>query len=209
MTSFVVFLSAAAAYLLGSINTAILVGKCMKNIDIRDYGSKNAGTTNALRVLGKKAAAIVALGDAVKGVIAVLVSMLLCKIFNVSSKTALYAAGLFAVLGHNFPLYFKFKGGKGVLTSIVTVIMLDPFVGTITLLFAVLVIALTRYVSLGSCLGAVLLVILSLVFRIHDVYFVVLCFILAVLVLVRHKQNIKRLISGTESKLGAKNKTNQ
>ena len=95
------------------------------------------------------------------------------------------------------------------LTSIVTVIMLDPFVGTITLLFAVLVIALTRYVSLGSCLGAVLLVILSLVFRIHDVYFVVLCFILAVLVLVRHKQNIKRLISGTESKLGAKNKTNQ
>lgn len=204
MISTVTLIAVVIGYLLGSISSSILVGKLMGGIDIRQHGSGNAGATNTLRILGKKAAAFVVLGDALKGVIAILITMVLCKVFSVSSRIPLYAAGLFAVLGHNFPLYFGFKGGKGVLTSVVTVLMLDPILGLIVFAVSILVMALTRYVSLGSCLGALLLVILATVMRLEDTYFLILCYALALLVIVRHKTNIVRLLNGTESKLGSK-----
>lgn len=205
-STLICIISSVIGYLLGSISTSILVGKLIGKIDIREHGSGNAGATNTLRVLGKKAAIFVVLGDALKGALAVLVAKVLCVSFSVESNLPLYLAGFFAVMGHNFPLYFGFKGGKGVLTSIVTILALDWKIGLITLIFAILIMATTKYVSLGSCLGAVLIMILAPVLRWGDIYFIALCEILAVLVIVKHKSNIKRLLNGTESKLGNKAK---
>ena len=199
-------ISSLVGYLLGSISTSILVAKTMGKIDIREHGSGNAGATNTLRVLGKKAAIFVVLGDALKGALSVLIAKLLCVWFNIDNSLPLYLAGFFAVIGHNFPLYFGFKGGKGVLTSIVTILALDVKIGLIALVFALVIMATTKYVSLGSCLGAVLVMVLALILRWGDVYFIALCLILGILVLVKHKSNIKRLLNGTESKLGSKSK---
>ncbi|MBE7052985.1 MAG: glycerol-3-phosphate 1-O-acyltransferase PlsY [Ruminococcaceae bacterium] len=199
-------ISSLVGYLLGSISTSILVAKTMGKIDIREHGSGNAGATNTLRVLGKKAAIFVVLGDALKGALSVLIANLLCVWFNIDNSLPLYLAGFFAVIGHNFPLYFGFKGGKGVLTSIVTILALDVKIGLIALVFALVIMATTKYVSLGSCLGAVLVMVLALILRWGDVYFIALCLILGILVLVKHKSNIKRLLNGTESKLGSKSK---
>lgn len=205
-STLICIISSVIGYLLGSISTSILVGKLIGKIDIREHGSGNAGATNTLRVLGKKAAIFVVLGDALKGAFSVLVAKVLCIIFSLDTSLPLYLAGFFAVMGHNFPLYFGFKGGKGVLTSIVTIFTLDWKIGLITLIFAILIMATTKYVSLGSCLGAVLIMILAPVLRWGDIYFIALCEILAVLVIVKHKSNIKRLLNGTESKLGNKAK---
>ena len=205
-STLICIISSVIGYLLGSISTSILVGKLIGKIDIREHGSGNAGATNTLRVLGKKAAIFVVLGDALKGALSVLIAKVLCIIFSLDTSLPLYLAGFFAVMGHNFPLYFGFKGGKGVLTSIVTILTLDWKIGLITLIFAILIMATTKYVSLGSCLGAVLIMILAPVLRGGDIYFIALCEILAVLVIVKHKSNIKRLLNGTESKLGNKAK---
>jgi glycerol-3-phosphate acyltransferase PlsY len=199
-------ISSVIGYLLGSISTSILVGRLIGKIDIREHGSGNAGATNTLRVLGKKSAILVVLGDALKGALAVLIAKILCVNFAIANNLPMYLAGFFAVIGHNFPLYFKFKGGKGVLTSIVTILALDWKIGIITLVFALLIMIATKYVSLGSCLGAVLIMILAPILRYGDVYFILLCEILAVLVIIKHKSNIKRLLNGTESKLGSKTK---
>ena len=199
-------ISSLIGYLLGSISTSILVGKLIGKIDIREHGSGNAGATNTLRVLGKKAAIFVVLGDALKGALSIGIAKIICVSFSVDNNLPLYFAGFFAVIGHNFPLYFGFKGGKGVLTSIITILTLDWKIGLIALIFALLIMATTQYVSLGSCLGAILVMILALVLRWDDVYFIILCLVLGILVIVKHKSNIKRLLNGTESKLGSKAK---
>lgn len=208
---FVYFVSAVAAYLLGSINTGILVSKILYNDDIRKYGSHNAGATNMLRIYGKKAAFITVLGDALKGVAAVLFVKLLYALFPngillASEEPVTYAAAFFAVLGHNFPVYFKFKGGKGVLTSVTVIIMLDPFIGLVTLFAAILIMAVTKYVSLGSIMGAVIAFALAVFLRTDNIAFITLCFFLVVLLIYRHKGNIYRLAHGTESKLGRRKK---
>lgn len=211
MTDFsVYFIFAAVSYLLGSINTGILVSKILYNDDIRSYGSHNAGATNILRTYGKKAAAITVVGDALKGVAAIFLVKLFYRIFaafhlpDIQSVT--YTAAFFAVLGHNFPLYFGFKGGKGVLTSIAVIITLDPFLGLATLLISVLIMAVTKYVSLGSVMGAILAVALSVFFRTDNIRFIILCSLLAALIIYRHRSNIVRLAHGTESKLGRRRK---
>ena len=141
MTDFLIYFAfSVVSYLLGSINTGILVSKILYNDDVRNYGSHNAGATNILRTYGKKAAAITVLGDALKGVIAILLVRLVYFCFKNAHlpdlRSVTYFAAFFAVLGHNFPVYFKFKGGKGVLTSITVIIMLDPFVGLATLVIS-------------------------------------------------------------------------
>lgn len=146
MTDFLIyFVFSVISYLLGSINTGILVSKILYNDDVRNYGSHNAGATNILRTYGKKAAAITVLGDALKGVIAILLVRLVYFCFKNAHlpdlRSVTYFAAFFAVLGHNFPVYFKFKGGKGVLTSITVIIMLDPFVGLATLVISILIMA--------------------------------------------------------------------
>ena len=203
MTDFLIYFAfSVISYLLGSINTGILVSKILYNDDVRNYGSHNAGATNILRTYGKKAAAITVLGDALKGVIAILLVRLVYFCFKNAHlpdlRSVTYFAALFAVLGHNFPVYFKFKGGKGVLTSITVIIMLDPFVGLATLVISILIMAATKYVSLGSFIAAAL----AVFFRTDDLGFVVLCVLLAGLIIYRHRGNIVRLAHGTESKLG-------
>ncbi len=188
------------AYLLGSINTSIIAARVMIGDDIRNHGSGNAGATNALRTLGKKGALIVVVGDVLKTVIAILVA----KFISQDNQSAVYIAGIGAVLGHNFPLYFKFKGGKGIIVSATVMLFADPIIGVSVMIFALLIMAITRYVSLGSISGAALFAILSLVFKAENTDFVVFALMLALLAIYMHKGNIARLLSGTENKLSFK-----
>ncbi len=198
-------LSAAIAYLLGSVNTSMLVSKFMGK-DVRKEGSGNAGATNTLRVFGKGAAAVVVLGDALKGIVAILIARLLYGLFNTTGNAELpaYAAGLCVVLGHNFPLYFGFKGGKGIMTSAAVIFMLDWQIGIIVLICAVVIMAVTRYVSLGSCIACLIFPAAVIMFHGDDGYFVALSFAMAALAIFMHRANIVRLIKGTESKLNFK-----
>ena len=189
-----------AAYLIGSINSAIIVSKIMLHDDIRKYGSGNAGATNALRTLGKKGAIPVVIGDLLKAVIAILFAKIICS----DSSLAVYMAGIGVVLGHNFPIYFGFRGGKGILVSLVAILFADPKIGLIAAVSAILIMAITKYVSLGSVSGAVIFLVLGLTFRFGDVYFCIFAAIISLLAIIRHKTNIQRLLNGTESKLSFK-----
>lgn len=199
----------AVAYLIGSISTAILVGKLFAGDDIRTHGSGNAGATNALRTYGKKAAALVVLGDCLKATAAILLALLAAKVTPLGAERrdlAVYAASFGAVLGHNFPIYFKFRGGKGVLVSMVAILFADWKIGLGVVVIALTVMALTRYVSLGSILAAVSLVILGCIFRWGDWGYILFTLLLAGLVIIMHRGNIVRLLHGEENKLGQKNK---
>ena len=189
------------AYLIGSISTSIIVSKIMGGIDIRKYGSGNAGTTNTLRTLGKKAALFVLLGDLFKGIIAVLIAGIIAKAFEYDVLLFQCVAGFMVVMGHNYPVYFGFKGGKGVLTSFSVVLILDWKIALLLLLCEAVVIAIWKMVSLGSCIAAIAFMILSLVLRGSDTYFVVLSFVLSIILIYRHRSNIGRIIKGEESKL--------
>ena len=188
------------AYLLGSINTSIIVSKIMINDDIRNHGSGNAGATNTLRTVGKLGALFVVIGDILKTVIAILIAKFILA-FNPSS---VYIAGLGTVLGHNFPLYFKFKGGKGIVVSTVAMIFAAPIIGLVVAILAILIMWISRYVSLGSISGAVILVIMGFIFKSSDPDFIVFSLMLAILAIYMHRDNIKRLISGTENKFSFK-----
>ncbi len=185
------------AYLLGSINTSIIVSKILIGDDIRNHGSGNAGATNTLRTVGKKGAILVVFGDVLKTVVAVLIARFIAD----DSSTATYIAGIGAVLGHNFPLYFKFKGGKGIIVSTVAILFADPILGLITAIIAILIMAISKYVSLGSISGAVLFVVLALIFRNTNPDFVVFATMLALLAIYMHRSNIARLLAGQENKL--------
>ena len=204
-----IVLSALVAYLLGSINTSIIVSKLFGISDIRNEGSGNAGATNTLRVLGAKAAAFVVIGDALKGIIAVIISRLVCaSIFDIdNSDLCSYIAAVMVVLGHIFPLYFKFRGGKGIMTSIAVIFLLDYRIGLILVgIFAVLIF-IFNYVSLASCVSALAYPFLVICFHNGNDYFLVSAIIIALLAIIKHRTNIQRLLNGTESKL-FKSKTN-
>ncbi len=190
------------SYLLGSINSSIIVSKLMIGDDIRNHGSGNAGATNTLRTVGKLGAGLVVIGDILKTVVAIISGMFILE----NNAEAIYIAGIGTVLGHNFPVYFKFKGGKGIIVSTVAIIFASPLLGSITAVVAILIMAISRYVSLGSILGAVIFVVLALIFKNSDPVFVVFAFMLAVFAIYMHKTNIVRLLSGTENKLGSKKK---
>ncbi len=206
-------ISAVAGYLVGSINTSIIVSKTKKQ-DIRKHGSGNAGATNALRVMGKTAAALVVLGDALKAVIAILFAKLIGHAFNLPEDALAYCAyiaALFVVLGHNYPVFFGFRGGKGIITSTTVIFMMDWRIGLIVLFIGVLLIVLTRYVSLGSLSGCVLYPVFVFIFlnetsMFYEKMHLVLAIILGLLGIIRHKSNIKKLFKGTESKIGEKAK---
>ena len=200
-----IFAALAMGYLLGSLNTAVIVGK-LYGKDVRDHGSKSAGLTNTLRVLGKPAAALVLAGDIAKGIVACLIGLRL-GVYVQSGQardcTSLLAAGAGAVIGHNWPVYFGFKGGKGALTAATVVFMVDWVMTLICLGVFVGIIALTRYVSLGTICGTLLFVVLSLVPAFgHTLYFLIFACLTALIVVVKHRANIQRLLAGTENKLG-------
>ena len=203
------------SYLIGSINPSILVSKFLGKGDIREQGSGNAGTTNTLRVLGKGPAALVLLIDVLKAVVAVLISKWIGTLgeyspeqFKVLHDYVLFASGLGVILGHNFPIYFGFKGGKGVATSLGVLLIVEWKIGLICMIFALIMIAVSHMVSLGSITAAILYPILVLLMPGVAFYnnwlYLAFALVLAALVLIRHRANIKRLLEGTESKISFK-----
>ena len=206
---------AVCAYLLGSLSFAIIVSKLTLGKDIRNYGSGNSGTTNALRVMGKKAGLIVFAGDFLKTVFACLAARI---IFKGSPDTDLYVlyAGLGVVLGHNFPCYLNFKGGKGIASMAGILVSMDWRVTLVCAALFLGAVIITRYVSLGSILVVISFFIQILVYGAHGTFtvsadhlmeFYAVAFVLMAMAIWRHKTNIKRLLSGTENKLwgGKKN----
>ena len=200
------------AYLLGSISFSVIISKKMAGFDVREKGSGNAGTTNMLRSVGKKAAAITLICDILKGVVAILIAMFVAWAFKVENASLLVQiAGIAVVLGHTFPIFFGFKGGKGVATSLGILIMSNWQIGLICLVFGVVLIILTRMVSLGSCAAAVLFPVLTLFINEHYIVsqgssYLIYSIILAVIVLFNHRSNIKRILSGKENKISFKKK---
>lgn len=191
-------------YLLGSINFAIIICKRMAGFDIREKGSKNAGTTNVLRTVGKQAAAMTLICDILKGVVAVLLAMFAAYIWDDADAEALkYLAGLMSIIGHTFPVYYGFRGGKGVATSLGVLLIVNPQIGLICLVFALVIIIATRWVSLGSILAATLFPILT-IFMSDSFFAKLISVIMAVLVIFNHRTNLRRLKDGTESKISFK-----
>lgn len=192
-------------YLFGCFQTGYFVGRINK-IDIRDYGSGNAGTTNVLRTLGFPWALLTFLGDACKGLIWVMIvkHFVVPVIPGANEKNLILFAGLGAVLGHNYPFQLGFKGGKGIATTAAIMIGFDWRIGLLGMGIFILVCALTRYVSLASlCLAASLPIQVLFYYPGQwGIFFLVLLYTFSAFY--RHKANIKRLMSGTESKLGQK-----
>jgi glycerol-3-phosphate acyltransferase PlsY len=185
-------------YLFGSLNFSIIIGKLFYKTDVREYGSKNAGATNTLRTLGNFPAACVLVLDALKGVIAYYSALTVTKDLN-----AAYFAAAFAVLGHNYPVFFGFRGGKGVTTSLGAVMCMNFPLSMVILGIAVAVFIITRYISAGSIIAAAAAVTLFAIFDNTPVKLIITAF-LVVLLIARHSGNIKRLLNGTENKFSFK-----
>ena len=201
---------AIIAYLIGSINFSVIFSKKFAGFDVREKGSGNAGSTNMLRSVGKGAAALTLLCDVLKGVVAILIAIGIGNLVQSADKGLLVQiAGIAVVIGHTFPIFFGFKGGKGVATSLGILLMTNWQIGLICLVFALVLMALTQMVSLGSCAAAVLFPVLTLFIKDHYIvaeggsYFIY-SVILAVIVLYNHRSNIKRMLNGTENKLSFK-----
>ena len=190
---------AVCAYLLGSLSFAIIVSKLTLGKDIRNYGSGNAGLTNAYRTMGAKKTLLVLLGDIAKGAAAVSIGMVL------AGPVGKLTAGIFVILGHMFPLYFGFKGGKGVLVGTVMLAVFDWRVFGIAFLLFVLAVALTKWISLGSILGAISFPITTWVFY-RDPVLTAMAFGMAAVVVFMHRSNIGRIIHGKENKFSFKSK---
>ncbi len=195
MTTFIYIILAVFGYLIGSLNSAILVSAIYKK-DIRNEGSKNAGLTNVLRVFGKKAAIMVLILDMAKGVITTGLGYLLIK----DGLSGALVAGIFTVVGHIFPVFFRFKGGKGILLSLAVLLMVDWRIALIGLGIFIIIVALTRYVSLGSMISIFCAPLLAWLFN-HTAFFIISMGFLAALTIFMHRGNIKRLLSNTENKL--------
>ncbi len=208
---------AIIAYLIGSVNFSVILSKKMAGFDVREKGSGNAGTTNMLRSVGKKAAIITLICDILKGVISIIIAIIAGNIIkNLDKELLLQIAGIAVIIGHTFPIFFGFKGGKGVATSLGVLLMSNWQIGLICLIFALVLMALTRMVSLGSCTAAVLFPVLTLFINEHytvltegksgNVYFIY-SVILAIIVLYNHRSNIKRMLEGNENKISFSKKS--
>lgn len=192
------------AYLIGSIPTALIVSRKFFGIDIREYGSGNMGATNTFRVLGKKYGTVVLIGDILKGVAAVALVRFLPQ-YNADEFTRtnfMLFLGITAVIGHLFPVFAQFRGGKGVGTLFGMILGIQPIIAVCCVCVFVLVLFLTRYVSLSSILGAVMLPICVLwIWNDDSVVYRVFAIGVALLVIVTHKKNIGRLLHGVESRV--------
>lgn len=192
-------------YFLGCIQTGYFVGR-LCGLDIRQYGSGNAGTTNVLRTLGKGRALITFLGDALKGMIPVLIIKFAIgpAVPGLNSELLQLVLGFAVVIGHDFPFFLHFKGGKGIATSAAVMMGFDWRMGLCCLVIFVVVVAATRYVSLASTLLSAALIVEILIFYPGRWDLFVLILLYAGFAIYRHRANIKRLMAGTESKLGQK-----
>lgn len=201
---------AVLSYLLGSFNFAIIISRVFTKGDVREHGSGNAGMTNILRTYGKWPAVGTAAGDFLKAVAAVMLSRMIFSRLGIEAMDAGYVAGLFVLLGHLFPIYFGFRGGKGVITTLGIVLIINPGVFLVICAIFLPLVFIVKIVSLASVLGAIvfpMLTYLSLRLRgepaMLDTLFAA---VIAVIILIMHRGNIKRLLSGTESRFGGKKK---
>ena len=193
-TPIIILILIAVGYLLGSINSALVVSKLLMGYDIRTKGSGHAGLTNSLRVMGAKPTLFVLVGDIAKGVIACLIGS------HLMGALGVLIAGSAAIAGHMFPLYFGFKGGKGVATSGGMVIFVNAKIALILLAVFGVNLVVTRYVSLGSILMAVLYPVMMWLFY-KDIVLVLIALVFTLILVIAHRDNIKRLLNGTENKI--------
>ncbi len=192
------------AYLIGSIPTSLIVSRTQFNIDIRDYGSGNAGATNTFRVLGSKWGTFVMIMDMLKGLIAVKLALVLpYYIDNEFQRTNFQIGlGLAAVLGHIFPIWAEFRGGKGVATLFGLIIAISPWTALSCIGVFLLVLYLTRFVSLSSILASLAFpIFILIVFNVDNIAYRIFAIAVALLVILTHQKNIGRLLSGSESKV--------
>lgn len=190
------------SYFIGSISTSYIIAKRMMGVDIRTQGSGNAGSTNVLRTLGKKAGILTFVGDLLKGVVAVLIAKVIATIAHTDVTTASYIAVVFVVIGHNWPIYLGFRGGKGVATSLGAMIAVNPVIALSCFAFFILIVYVTKYVSLGSVLSICTSPIIM--FFIGNYKGLAVTLFLSASVIFKHRENIKRLLNGTERKIGEK-----
>ena len=206
------FIVAIVAYLLGSISFSVIITKKMAGFDVREKGSGNAGTTNVLRTVGKKAAIITLICDILKGVVAILLALLAGYIIKgLDNALLVQLAGIFVILGHTFPIFFKFKGGKGIATSLGVLLMINWQIGLICLVFAIILIILTKMVSVGSIVAAILFPVLVIFINQNYIVaessnwsYLIFSIIIVLLVILNHRENIKRILNGTENKIRLK-----
>ncbi len=205
ITAFVlsVILIILSSYLLGSLNFAIIISHKKYKQDIREFGSNNAGMTNMMRTYGNKAAAWTLIGDALKAAVSCIIAYLLIGRFGA------FIAGLFCVLGHVFPIFYKFKGGKGVVTAGVAILMCNPLVFLVLITVFVILVAAFRYISLGSVMSVLLYPIVldrldRIIFKTEGSIGTVFAVLITILIVYKHWENIKRLFQGKENKFSFK-----
>jgi len=205
----VYILMAIVAYLIGSVNFSVIFSKKFAGFDVREKGSGNAGSTNMLRSVGKGPAALTLVCDILKGVVTILLAIGIGKIADASVKKEILVqiSGIFVVIGHTFPAYFGFRGGKGVATSLGILLLVNWQIGLICLVFGLVIMIVTRMVSLGSVLTAILFPILTIF--ITDNYivkgnYIIFGIIMAAIVIFNHRANIKRIYNGEEHRIGEK-----
>lgn len=202
MVNYIIYI--ICGYLLGSIPTAVWLGKARYGTDVRLHGSKNAGATNTFRVLGKKAGTLVLFIDILKGVLAVLLPWFL-GVSEWESDQLVHiqlAAGIAAVLGHVFPLFAQFKGGKGVATSLGVILGIHPLTAVVCLLLFLIVFLFFSYVSLGAIVAAISFpLVLIFIWKVSNVALIVFSINLSLAVVITHHKNIKRLLKGEENKM--------
>lgn len=198
-------ISAIGAYLLGSIPTAVWVGKAWYDIDLREHGSKNAGATNTFRVLGKKPGIIVLLIDIAKGAFAVSIPLLIVNFIDVSFQKhqdqLQIIAAIFSLMGHIFPVFAGFRGGKGVATSLGIIIGIQPLSAAICFGAFLIVFVISKFVSLGAIVASVCFPIIVYVLQPESTEMQAFSLVLGTTVILAHRKNIKRLIKGEESKM--------
>ncbi len=222
-------LAAAVAYLLGSVNFAIIITRLFSGKDIRSFGSGNAGATNVLRSQGKLPAALTFIGDLLKSMLSVYVGGLLLQHIQLSPAevgelellmydpqnlglVGAYLAGVLCILGHMYPVFFGFRGGKGVMTTFGMTLLLDWRTALIMLVIFIIVVLITRMVSLGSIIAGIFMPFLTYGMRVWvygqqwetALFCAVVAVLIAAIVIVKHRENIKRILNGTESRLGRK-----
>ncbi len=220
-----ILLSAGVSYLLGSFNSAILVVRLWKHQDVREFGSHNAGLTNTLRCFGKGCAVLTLIGDLAKGIVAVFLSREICMVLDTGLTAQQdvhfigYIAGIFAILGHVFPVYYHFKGGKGVLVGVSVFLGIDWKVFLCLIVIFAIVLVITKYVSLGSIIASACCPFVTFGFQMWQrgdlpMWYIwlntILSALMALWVICMHHANIERLLKGTENKFSIhSNKNNE
>lgn len=188
------------SYLIGSIPFGYLVGKYLKGIDIRKYGSGNIGVANSFRVMGTKYALLVLLGDCLKGFLAVSLAQKLLP----EPMWFLLLIGIFTIIGHNWSAFLRFKGGKGIATTYGVVLSFYPLIAVISAIIWALIVLATKFAALGSILSVFVMLVLSLIFN-TPIEFKIFVIVVLLFALIRHRSNINRLINKKEHKINTEN----